>query len=110
MGAGTNTGKGAGYGNRMPGPAAFAGKYPSLSNASFAADVANQPQPATSLSSLYAGAQKPSWPMAGYGYGLEANPYNPAMAKPAMVSRPQLGAFGKPSIGYGGGMPRAQMW
>lgn len=27
MGAGTNSGKGAGYGNRMPGPASIAGNY-----------------------------------------------------------------------------------
>jgi len=56
---------------------------------------------------------KPAYGMAGYGQGLEMNPYNPAMTKPAMVGRPQLGAFGKPSIGYGGGFnpnTRAQMW
>ena len=121
MGAGTNAGKGAGYNARMPNPAVFAmqnpqygsrgefqgfaGKYPSLSNANLAADVATQP--ATSLSSLYAGAQKPAYGMAGYGQGLEMNPYNPAMTKPAMVGGFQLpnswGGIGGPTGGLQGG-------
>lgn len=122
----------------MPSPAAIGGAQnkPALS-----ADIATVggPQP-TSLSSLYAGGQKPWQPaygMAGYGQGLEMNPYqggpttsnggpgsyNPAQYKPAMVGggmqqgyggRPQMGAFGKPSIGYGGGYnqtpQRAARW
>ena len=108
---------------RGPVDYAWNGFLPRNTNYSSAADLAGMArndmlgatQPIMNLASLYAGGQK--WPMAGYGQGLEMNPYQGGggmmpVSKDPYGARP--GAFGKPSIGYGGGynpaLQRAARW
>jgi hypothetical protein len=124
MGAGTNSGKGAGYGNRMPGPASIAQKYPQFSNSSGLTAV--DTQPANNLASLYAGVTPSAsggnpyqgmnpWGALSYGnqYGQQWLGGSPGGAAIDMgginqgggmmpVSKAPYGG-GKPSIGYGGG-------